>query len=538
MAMNKKLQNPTQLFRSGQSLNQQIFWVILPWVMAPIVMLGIAIISEFSNSDRPAPVSSSQPVKIDHSGQNMLFTIIFLAVGTASCGLALLMVRRLSEDLYRLNRHVSQAVDGNFTRTKLKTGMTLPSAHAQEVESLKRSSDKLISNFQKALLQQQAATAQTALFSDLLTLSQRNNQAKPIYTKAVQSLKKILNADRVFVYHFAPNWSGTLEVQAISPHGYHLSSQQVADAFFTKSMVEIDRYREGKVLVVHDVESSGFQPERLTAYQQAHTKSNIAAPIMIRQQLVGLLCVQQCAEPRQWRKWEVNICTNIANFLGIILNQTDTTAEIALTEQQTAHHLQILSRISTQLPQSKQPQDFLVTLVDDLRLALSLDRAIFLQLDPDFVGKIIAESVDPTVKAIHGEEIVDTCLQTNRGCGYETGRISAINDIYTTDLTECHLKMMEQLEIRANIVAPVIIENRLHGLLIGHMSRIARDWQQFEIDLLTQVARQMGLALTQSSLVQQLQWQKEIQVARDEQHRAAKEKLQRQLLELIDKTEL
>jgi methyl-accepting chemotaxis protein PixJ len=524
--------------KSAQSLNQQVFWVILPWVMAPLVMLGITIVNDHNNSAEQ-PAANSHQVQIDNSSQNMLFTLIFLAIGTVSCGLAVLMVRRLSEDLYRLNQDMARAAVGDFTRiAPAIDGSELPPVHAQELESLTKSSHQLIGSLQKSLLQQQAATAQTVLFSDLLRLAQNSSDAKPIYTKVVQSIKKILAADRVFVYHFAPNWSGTIETQATSAGFSHLVSQQVADAFFTRSMVEIDRYRDGRLLVVHDVAASGFKPERLQAYEKAQIKSNIVAPIMIRKQLVGLLCVQQCAKSRQWRKWEVNICANVANFLGLVLNQADVSTAKGLSDHQTNQHLHMLSKISTQFPQSSHPHDFLRTLVDELRENLNLDRAIFFQLDDKFVGEIVAESVDPNIKAINGEEIIDTCLQNNRGCGYESGRISAIDDVYTADLTECHLQMMERLEIRANIVAPVIFENSLYGLLIGHMSRAARHWQQPEIDLLAQVASQVGLVMTQTSLLKQLEWQQQFQVARDEQHKAAKQNLQRQLLELIDKTEL
>ncbi len=522
MALNNQTPSQPSQFRPAQSLNQQIFWIILPWVMAPLLMLGIT--HSLAQTD---------------SHQTLWFTIIFLTIGTISCGLAIVMVRRLSEDLHHLDREISRAASGNFTSvTPSHHSGFLQAVRAQELERLTTSTHQLIGNLQKSLRQQQAAAAQISLFGDLLVLVQSHHDTKAVYAKAVLAAKKILGADRVFVYHFSPNWSGTIEAQAVSPHFSQLVAPQATDAFFTKSMVEVEQYRQGQILVVHDAQASSLPPERLTAYEQAQTKSNIVAPIMIRQRLVGLLCIQQCAQPRRWRQWEVDLCANIANFLGLAVNQTDVTAAAVVNEPQTIQHLQLLSMVSNQLSQSPYSPDFWVMLVDKLRMVLNLDRAIFFQLDAEFEGEIGAESVDRTIKAIHGEKIVDTCLQTNRGCGYATGRISAIDDIYTTDLTECHLQMMERLEIRANIVAPVIVNNHLHGLLIGHMSREPRQWQQSEIELLSQVANQISLMLTKSALLQQLQEYQEQELVRDRQHKEAKENLQRQFLELIDKTEL
>jgi methyl-accepting chemotaxis protein PixJ len=537
IAMNDSPPSKSNLFRTPLNLNQQIFWIILPWVIAPLLMLGITISHNQPRGESRANFTRLQPANT--GSQTMLFTVIFLAIGTVSCGLAILMVKRLAEDLHHLDREISRAAAGNFAPVTPSHDVgVLQSFYVQELDRLTKSSEQLIGNFQKSVLRQQASTNQISLFTDLLALLQSNSSPPVIYGKAVQTVKKILKADRVFIYRFAPNWNGTIEVQAVSPNFSQLLSAQVTGAFFTKSMMEVDQYRNGRILVVHDVSASGFQPERLAAYEQAQTKSNIAAPIMLRNHLVGLLCVQQCVQPRYWQKWEVDLCSNIASFLGLILNQADVSTGSTLTEQQSVQPLHMLSKISTQLLDLPDPQLFWVMLMDEIRTVLKLDRAIFFQLDDQFVGEIIVESVDPTIKAIKGEKIIDTCLQTNRGCGYETGRISALSDIYTSDLTECHLQMMERLEIRANIVAPVIIDNSLHGLLIGHMSRAARPWQQAEIDLLAQIARQISLVLTQSSLLKQLQWQKEIQSIQAEQQQAAKEQLQRQLFDVINKAEL
>ncbi len=544
--MNNNAPSKLNFSRPLHSLNQQIFWIMLPWVIAPLLLLGVTVVRDQGYRDKPAINSS---VQTEDNNQALLFTIIFLAIGTVSCGLAILMIRRLSADLQHLDQEITRATSGDFAPV-VSAPESLP-VQTQELDQLTKSSHQLINNFQRSLQHQQAVDAQAALFRDLLVLAQRHSDAKSIYTQAVEATKKILGTDRALVYNFALNWGGIIEVQAVTPNFSLLVSQQITEAFFTKSMVEIDRYRDGLILVVHDVNTSGFSPEQLSIYEQAQIKSNIAAPIMMRDQLVGLLCVQQCATARQWQKWEVDICADVANFLGLVLNQADSVEMMDSNQpaqplavgdktilQQTDQHLKILSQISTQLPLSSNPHDFMMRIMEEMRKSLRLDRAIFFQMDASFAGEIVVESVDPTIKAIRGEEIIDTCLQTNRGCGYEAGRTSALNDIYTANLTECHLRMMERLEVRANLVTPVLVENRLHGLLIGHMCRAARDWQQPDIDLLTQVARQIGLVMTQSSLLRQLNEQKETQARRDQQHRAVKEGLQHHLLELIDRTDL
>jgi len=52
------------------------------------------------------------------------------------------------------------------------------------------------------------------------------------------------------------------------------------------------------------------------------------------------------------------------------------------------------------------------------------------------------------------------------------------------------------------LVAPILKDNQLLGLLIAHHCSEPRAWQQSEIDLFAQLAIQIGIALEQANLLQ------------------------------------
>jgi twitching motility protein PilJ len=64
---------------------------------------------------------------------------------------------------------------------------------------------------------------------------------------------------------------------------------------------------------------------------------------------------------------------------------------------------------------------------------------------------------------------------------------------------------LERFEVKANLVAPVLKENRLLGLMIAHQCSAPRAWQQAEIDLFTQLAIQVGFAVDQANLLEQVE---------------------------------
>ena len=80
----------------------------------------------------------------------------------------------------------------------------------------------------------------------------------------------------------------------------------------------------------------------------------------------------------------------------------------------------------------------------------------------------------------------------------------AIEDIYDAVLAPCHINLLAQFQVRANLVVPVLQGGNLQGLLIAHQCREPRHWQQQEISLLNQIAIQAAIAIQQAELYRQL----------------------------------
>ena len=89
---------------------------------------------------------------------------------------------------------------------------------------------------------------------------------------------------------------------------------------------------------------------------------------------------------------------------------------------------------------------------------------------------------------------------------YLRGRIQIIDDISLADLTECHKEFLQQFQIQANLVVPLLEgEDFLWGLLCIHQCSAPRQWQELEIEFIQQIANQLAIAIQQANLVEQLQ---------------------------------
>ncbi len=59
-------------------------------------------------------------------------------------------------------------------------------------------------------------------------------------------------------------------------------------------------------------------------------------------------------------------------------------------------------------------------------------------------------------------------------------------------MTKCYIEQLEKLEVKANLVTPIINEGELFGLLVAHQCSDFRAWQEPEVRWVAQIATQVG----------------------------------------------
>ncbi|MGH2414509.1 MAG: GAF domain-containing protein, partial [Microcystaceae cyanobacterium] len=66
-----------------------------------------------------------------------------------------------------------------------------------------------------------------------------------------------------------------------------------------------------------------------------------------------------------------------------------------------------------------------------------------------------------------------------------------------------HLQLMQRLQVRANLIVPILNQGELYGLLIAHRCTQAHQWKEREISFFKQTAEQLRTVLERSSLQKQ-----------------------------------
>ena len=176
-------------------------------------------------------------------------------------------------------------------------------------------------------------------------------------------------------------------------------------------------------------------------------------------------------------------------------------AEEALQQQLKRERL--VNAIQERIRSSLNLEEVMTMAVEEVRQFLSTDRTVIYRFNPDWSGFIAVESVAEGVMPIRGIQINDPCFQERYVSVYEQGHTRAIYDIHTANISECHVNLLSQFGIKANLVVPILQGESLWGLIIAHHCSRKRHWRDSEIESLRQISVQLAIAIQQCTLFDQ-----------------------------------
>lgn len=165
---------------------------------------------------------------------------------------------------------------------------------------------------------------------------------------------------------------------------------------------------------------------------------------------------------------------------------------------------QLFSEIALKIRQSLQLEEILQTTVTEVQKILQADRVLIFRHWPHGFGKVITEAVVPECLPILGQTFPKEVFPEEFRQLYCQGRICAIADLENNvDVPTCLVEFLHQFGVKAKLVVPIIQKQDLWGLLIAHQCNRTRQWQNFEVELLQQLATQVGIALAQAQLLEE-----------------------------------
>ncbi len=197
----------------------------------------------------------------------------------------------------------------------------------------------------------------------------------------------------------------------------------------------------------------------------------------------------------------------IVGTQGILSDISKRKAAEQLLNQQVQRE-KLLREITQRIRQSLDIEIIFQTACQEIRSLIEADRVSIFKFYPESNfddGEIVAESVVAAFPSVMAIPIHDHCFGEKYSHLYANGKYQAVGDIYNSGMSPCHIEVLAQFQIRANLVIPLLCGNDLWGLLCINQCATIRHWHQWEIEYIEQIANQLAIAIQQASLYQQLQ---------------------------------
>ncbi|MDI9641512.1 response regulator [Geitlerinema splendidum] len=299
--------------------------------------------------------------------------------------------------------------------------------------------------------------------------------------------------------------------------------------------VATDERFQNLELLENPVEQRALQ-QRYLAFEQANICSSLVVPLICQQELMAVLALHQCQEPRNWQDDEVQLVVMVADQAGLAVSQARAYEQV----RELAKRESLVNTITAAIRSSLDPQDIFAAITQQLGQALQVDgcalslwtgedeyvqcvglydRALGvrstdpqdpLSSDLSFSPPAIANdaqnlrprsvSLPQSVVPITGNPVLVKLLETKQHV--------AIHDLRTHE-QERLLDLPLRERARALLVVPLLSDGQIIGSISLRQTQSPRKWTNAEIELAQAVAAQAAIAVQQSRLYQKTRQQAE-----------------------------
>jgi GAF domain-containing protein len=143
-----------------------------------------------------------------------------------------------------------------------------------------------------------------------------------------------------------------------------------------------------------------------------------------------------------------------------------------------------LQKLLNRLVIKMQRDELIRQTTHELRESLQADRVVLYYFYEQWQGQVTFESLSANEYSILGSTGATDCFNHEYAVLYLEGRVRAIADIELEPIQDCHRDFLRSIQVRANLVVPILIPRGLWGLLVAHHCQHPRNWTLTDIELM------------------------------------------------------
>ncbi|NEP73571.1 MAG: response regulator [Okeania sp. SIO2G4] len=269
------------------------------------------------------------------------------------------------------------------------------------------------------------------------------------------------------------------------------------DAFALQQTFDREVLRSNEPLAIRSAKNSQWRHH--PAYTVRRVESYLGTKIFVSGRIYGTLSFTSRFAKNQWNSTDIEVLKLMATYIGGELLRQDAIE----TLQKKYQHILLLKQITQEIRSKLDTQEIFQTTATQIGRVFGVNRcSIHNYLSQPYPHlPCVAEYLETGYESTLDLDIVVTYNSHTEKLLSEDKAI-ATADIFSDLLLKSSAPMYRRLNVRSMLAVRTSYQGQPNGIINLHQCDYMRQWTQDEIDLLENVAAQVGLTLAQAHILE------------------------------------
>jgi twitching motility protein PilJ len=253
-------------------------------------------------------------------GESLLLQLLVSAITLAiDVFLAILLGQTIAQPIKRLQQTTQKFARGN---RQIRAEAVANDEVGQLAQTFNELADSIVASekvLEQQALYQKSEAERSQAFAAFTTRLYESLDPTDIFNTLVDGIRKLLQADRAIVYSLNDDYqSGQVVAESVGAGWINALDLNFNDLLRPG---DIDKIPFGQVVICNHLLEEGYIFGRVDRLERLQVKANMAAPLIVDGEIVALLWIHQCSQPRIWQPQEIALFQQAVAQTSLALQQ-------------------------------------------------------------------------------------------------------------------------------------------------------------------------------------------------------------------------
>jgi methyl-accepting chemotaxis protein PixJ len=253
----------------------------------------------------PWTAASTIDASVAYQQRQDILLVLLIGAGLTSIAAALVassLAGKAVNPLIETTEAVARIGQGDFSQR-------VNEERNDELGVLATNINSMTGQIEDLLLSQANALHETQVLGKIAQARTEGQLTEPL-NEILKETRNLIQADRLVVYRFYPNWGGHVVAESVGAGHVSAMGERITDGCIPQILR--DQYVQGRVVSHRNVLEAGYHADHVKLFDRLNIKSSLVVPIVQGDSLIALLVAHHCQDYHDWTVAESDLLLRVA----------------------------------------------------------------------------------------------------------------------------------------------------------------------------------------------------------------------------------